>query len=228
LKAIIGNIFGDKKLGDSKNRLVIPAYSDTIPGPYIFKTAHNERLRNDYKLSAVDVAMATSAAPAYFSKHQIKSGQELVDGGVWANNPIGVAALEAACILNWDMRNVHILSLGTTANITTYPRNGGLISLIRDRKIVKLLLDGQAHTSLATAKLLLGGPEAEGRIIREEVLLEKEYYKMDDTSKVNILEGLANEKVRHTLPKIQKTFFSEKVDTFKPIYNLNEEEKNAK
>jgi len=218
LKEALSEVFGNERLGDSKNRLVIPAYSDSRAGPYIFKTAHNERFRNDYKTSAVDIAMATSAAPAYFPKYQIKTGEELVDGGVWANNPTGVAALEAACVLGWKMDKLHILSLGCTSNITTYPRHGGLISLISDRKIVKLLLDGQAHTSMATAKLLLGGPESVGRIIREEVLLEKDYYQMDDTSKVNILEGLANEQVRHRLPKIEKTFFSSKVEPFIPIH----------
>lgn len=221
LRQELTTVLGNKKLGHSKNRLVIPVYSDTLPGPYLFKTAHHPRLRNDYKQLAVDVAMATSAAPTYFSKHQIATGEELIDGGVWANNPIGVAALEAACVLNWEMSNVHILSLGCTTNITTYPRHGGLLSL-SGGKIVKLLLDGQSHVSTATAKLLLGGPEADGRIIRQEVMLEKDYYKLDDTTKVLSLEGLTRQQVRHTLPKIEKTFFSSTVKPFIPEYEVLE------
>lgn len=219
LQSAITDILGNKRLGESKSRLVIPAYSDTLPGPYLFKTAHHARLRSDYKQMAVDVALATSAAPTYFSKHQIATGEELIDGGVWANNPIGVAALEAACVLNWDMSNVHILSLGCTANITTYPRHGGLLSL-SGGKIAKLLIDGQSHVSTATAKLLLGGPESEGRIIRQEVMLEKDYFKLDDTSKVNSLEGLSRQQARHTLPKIEKTFFSNPVQPFIPEYEV--------
>jgi patatin-like phospholipase/acyl hydrolase len=220
LRKELSAVFGNKELGLSKNRLVIPAYSDTLPGPYLFKTAHHQRLRNDYKLPAVDVALATSAAPTYFSKHQIHTGEELIDGGVWANNPIGVAALEAACILNWDMDKVHILSLGCTSSVTTYSRHGGIISLLWDGRIVKLLLDGQSHVSDATAKLLLGGPEAEGRIIRQEIMLEKDYFKMDDTTKVHSLEGLASQQARHTLPKIEGTFFSSPAMPFKPIHEV--------
>ncbi len=217
LKAELTEILGDQHLGDSKNRLVIPAYSDSLPGPYLFKTAHHERLRSDYKQVAVDVALATSAAPTYFPKHQIATGEELIDGGVWANNPIGVAALEAACILGWDMDNVHILSLGCTTDITTYPRHGGLLSL-SGGKIVKLLLDGQSHVSTATAKLLLGGPTAEGRIIRQEAVLEKDYFKLDDVTKVASLKGLSRQEARHTLPKIEKTFFTSPIEPFIPEY----------
>lgn len=221
LREELSAIFGQKKLGHSKNRLVIPAYSDTLPGPYLFKTAHHQRLKNDYKELATDVAMSTSATPAYFSKHQIVTGEELIDGGVWANNPIGVAALEAACVLNWEMDKVHILSLGCTSSITTYPRHGGIISLMWGGKIVKLLLDGQSHVSTATAKLLLGGPEAEGRIIRQEVMLEKDYYNMDDTNKVHSLEGLARQQSRHTIPKIEKMFFSSPAMPFNPLYEVH-------
>lgn len=219
---IISSAFGAKKLGHSKTRLVIPAYSDIIPGPYLLKTAHHPRFKSDYKQPAVDVAMATSAAPSYFSKYQMSTGEELVDGGVWANNPIGVAALEAACVLSWNMKNVHILSLGCTSSITTYPSHGGFISLLRGGRIIKLLLDGQSHVAIATAKLLLGGPESEGRIIREEVMLEKDYFKMDDTRKVQLLEGLARQQVRHTLPKIEGTFFSSPVIPFIPEYEVKE------
>ncbi|MCE7886666.1 MAG: patatin [Alphaproteobacteria bacterium PRO2] len=223
LHAELENIFGTKKLGHSHARLVIPAYSDSPPGPHLFKTAHHARLRNDYLQSAVDVALATSAAPTYFPKHQLATGEELVDGGVWANNPIGVAALEAACMLGWDMHNVHILSLGCTSTITTYPRHGGLLSF-GGGKIVKLLLDGQSHISMATAKLLLGGPESQGRIIRQEVPLEKDYFKLDDTRKILSLEGLSRKCVRVALPQLEKVFFSAPADPFNPMYKVPENE----
>lgn len=219
LRSALEEVLGSQKLGDSRTRLVIPAYSDTLPGPYLFKTAHHPRLRSDYKQPAVDVAMATAAAPTYFSKHQMPTGEELVDGGVWANNPMGVAALEAACVLKWDMKNVHILSLGCTSNITTYPRQGGLLSL-SGGKIAKLLMDGQSHVSVATTKLLLGGPEADHRIIRQEVTLEKNYFKLDDVEKILTLEGLSRQQARHTIPKLENTFFSTFVEPFKPEYEV--------
>ena len=42
-----------------------------------------------------------------------KSSVELVDGGVWANNPVGAAAIEAIGLLGWPAGKLKILSLGT-------------------------------------------------------------------------------------------------------------------
>jgi uncharacterized protein len=46
----------------------------------------------------VDVAMATSAAPAYFAAAYVDC-HRLVDGGVWANNPSVVGITEAVSTL---------------------------------------------------------------------------------------------------------------------------------
>ena len=48
--------------------------------------------------------MATAAAPTFLKPHMTESAVELVDGGVWANNPIGVAAIEAIGMLGWPGR----------------------------------------------------------------------------------------------------------------------------
>jgi patatin-like phospholipase/acyl hydrolase len=65
-KALI-DCFGDKHLADSKKRLVIPSYNISNDDVYLFKTSHHERLRRDYKVPVWKVAMATSAAPTFFS-----------------------------------------------------------------------------------------------------------------------------------------------------------------
>jgi hypothetical protein len=53
--------FGDKKLGDSKKRLVIPAYNLGQDKVRVFKTPHHKRLTTDWQIPAWKVAMATSA-----------------------------------------------------------------------------------------------------------------------------------------------------------------------
>ena len=57
--------FKDKRFGDSNKRLVIPSYNVGADDVYVFRTAHHERLRRDYKVAAWKVAMATSAAPTF-------------------------------------------------------------------------------------------------------------------------------------------------------------------
>src|SRR5262249_14743007 len=114
LKEALTAQFGTRKLGESKTRLVIPSLNLETGEVHIYKTSHHPRLELDYRESAVDVAMATAAAPTYFPVHRAATGLGLIDGGTWANNPTGVAAVEAISILGWPAEDLRILSLGCT------------------------------------------------------------------------------------------------------------------
>ena len=81
LRTELTQIFGDRKLGESETRLVIPAYHPDEQGIYVFKTAHHSRLEIDYRVTTIDVALATAAAPVFFPAHRLPSGSHLVDGG---------------------------------------------------------------------------------------------------------------------------------------------------
>ena len=74
---------------DSKKRLVIPSLNLENGEVYIYKTAHHPRLERDHKEKVVDVALATASAPTYFPTHRSPRGTPLIDGGMWANNPVG-------------------------------------------------------------------------------------------------------------------------------------------
>src|SRR5207253_2507403 len=86
LKRALQRVLGDRLLGQSSKRLVIPAYDLVRDNVHLFKTPHHPRLLRDWRLPMVDVALATSAAPTYFPA-TIVDGIALIDGGVWANNP---------------------------------------------------------------------------------------------------------------------------------------------
>lgn len=114
LRETIEHIVGvDTKMMDLKRATVIPAVNLTKGGPKVFKTGHHERFVLDWRLSAVDVALATSAAPTYFPIHRI--GEELfADGGLFANSPDLIALHEAEHFLGVDVADISLLSIGTT------------------------------------------------------------------------------------------------------------------
>lgn len=83
LRDALHGALGDRKLGEARTRLVIPAWHPQTQGVYIFKTAHHPRLRTDYKELAIDAALATAAAPTYFAQHVTANDVGLADGGMF-------------------------------------------------------------------------------------------------------------------------------------------------
>lgn len=87
LRTALKTVFGEKRLGDSTRRLVIPSLDIAKGEVHIWKTAHHPRFQTDYRASMVDVALATAAAPTYFPTHRLASGIPLVDGGDMGKQP---------------------------------------------------------------------------------------------------------------------------------------------
>jgi uncharacterized protein len=95
LESALTEVLGDRLLGESRCRLVIPSYDVVSNDVHVFKTAHDKRFRQDYKRRAVEVLLAATAAPTYFARSITEKGEQLVDGGVWANCPAVVGIAEA-------------------------------------------------------------------------------------------------------------------------------------
>lgn len=98
LRKALENIFGHKTLANSKCLLCIPAFSLTDGRPFIFKYDHSEgNLSRDNGTRYVDVALATSAAPAYLPIVSLASYnyKQFIDGGVCANNPTLIGVMES-------------------------------------------------------------------------------------------------------------------------------------
>jgi patatin-like phospholipase/acyl hydrolase len=112
----------EPRLGDCKTDVCIPIY-DLIKGnPSVLKTKYHKAFERDYHIPAYQAAMATSAAPTYFSPYTSeytdlngtkKDFVNKVDGGVMANNPTLVAVLEALKAFKVDLSDLEILSIGT-------------------------------------------------------------------------------------------------------------------
>jgi patatin-like phospholipase/acyl hydrolase len=102
-------VFQEKKLGHAKTRLLITTYDAVAGRIYLMKTAHHEWFKYDYQQSAVEVALATSAAPTFFDFVQFEGhGKTLyLDGGVWANNPALAAVCEAYHFLKVPLDHIN-------------------------------------------------------------------------------------------------------------------------
>jgi hypothetical protein len=218
LRRALEDVIGQRRLGESRTRLVIPAWHPVLERVYIYKTAHHPRLETDYKQPAIDAAMATAAAPTFLKPHLTESFVELIDGGVWANNPMGVAAIEAIGTLGWPGDRLKILSIGTIADAGKLPRLRGKLPMAPS--ITRLFMAGQAHSAFGTAKIITGDVHHRKAIWRIEQMAPEGRYSLDNTARISEMRDRAFAEAREQLPELRRHFLGEPADEFVPCYRL--------
>jgi len=127
LQAELEGVFGDALLNDACKRLVIPSFEGRYGEPFLYKTPHHPDYQNDRHKTFAQVALHTTAAPSYYPGVD-HDGYVMIDGGVWANNPVMNALVDALACYDVPRENVRILSLGTgdaTFSVDERARNGG-------------------------------------------------------------------------------------------------------
>lgn len=169
--------FGERLLGDSDARLVIPAFMMPKTEIAVFKTDHHPDFERDWKTPAWKVARATSAAPTYLKGHEDEMSRRIfIDGGVWANNPVMVALVDALTAYDVQRDQIEVLSIGTgNPPFQLNPRAvfGGLVAW---REIIKAAMFLTTDNATAQAMLLLG-PE---RCLRVEPKGDAAFIELDD------------------------------------------------
>lgn len=214
LKLALKEVFKDARLGDSTSRLVIPSLDLDTGKVYIHKTAHHDRFGTDYQRTVVDVALSIASAPTYFPPHIMPSGSPLIDGGVWANNPTGLAVVEAIGVLKWPASELQILSIGcTSAPIGNHHGWGGLAYWAV--RAVDLFMHAQDSASLGTASILTSHEQ----IVRIDPIVSPKKYKLDGWKAAVSLQGLGSSYAREQFP-LTKHFFDTKVSSFNSYYKL--------
>jgi len=218
LRQALQSKFGERRLGESGTRLVIPATNLETGEVHVYKTPHHPRFDRDYLEKAVDVALATAAAPTYFPTHRTAASVPLIDGGVWAINPVGVAAVEAVGVLDWPRESIKILSLGCTSE----PMDFGLA-----RKVglglgpwavngVQVFLAAQSSGALGTAYVLAG----HDNVVRVNPTVPRGRFGMDKLSEIPSLQGLGESEARKALPRLREMFFYGPKEPFEPFHRL--------
>lgn len=213
LRQALESTFGRKLLGESRQRLIIPSFSANTGKIYVYKTPHHTRFQSDWRQSAVEVALATSAAPTYFPPYITRSYIAHLDGGMWANNPTGNAVVEAVGILEQDRSQIRVLSLGCTCIAQSFAiKDGGMFGW--RKKALDAAFSGQSFGSMGIAAVLIG----HHNIQRVDPTVEKGRFSLDNSASINDLEGLARETAREELPKFQGLFDHGPAPTFTPLY----------
>ena len=216
LEEAVRSAFGGGRVGDSETRLVIPAFDAQRGELYVFKTAHAERLAVDWRAGAVDVALATAAAPTYFAGRVMASGVGLIDGGIWANNPVGMAVVEAVGVLEWAYEDIRVLSLGCTEETLAFPLSGGLATFYG--RGVDMLMWGQSKCAIGTAKILLRDSATCKRLFRYDTRVPMGTFGMDTVEQMDRLRGIGFGSARSALPEVKKVFLERVREPFVPLH----------
>lgn len=146
LRTALTEFLGDMTLDQALHPLVIPSVNVTRSQTKVFKTPHGRASRGDEKVGAVDAAMATCAAPAYFPAVKI-NGELFADGGLFCVAPDQVALHEAEHFMGIPLKNVHMLSIGT-GTLGYQPAEGvgddaGAVGWLSDGRLLLTLISVQ-------------------------------------------------------------------------------------
>lgn len=217
--AALRKYFQDKRLGDSTKRLLIPAYDLSNDNVYLFRTAHHQNLRRDYKIAAWKIAKATSAAPTFFPCAREIDNLRLIDGGVWANNPSLVAIMEAYRMMNIPLSSIHLLSIGTLDEVSHRRKCldiGGKIAWALGNTVVDVIMRGQSIGATKHSEILLG----EDNVKRLNPRTASEEFSLDGIHKTDDLIAKASSHSRNLMPEFHEKFGSHQAPEFEPLYHL--------
>lgn len=157
LKGELLAIFGEAVLDHAKTRLVIPSFEGRFGEPFLYKTPHHPDYQKDRHKKFAHVALHTTAAPSYFAGVE-DDGYVMIDGGVWANNPVMNALVDVLACYDIPRENIRILSLGTgdaEFTVDERARSGG----VREWALMRAFsaaARAQSKNALGQAYLLAG------------------------------------------------------------------------
>lgn len=147
----------DPLLNDLRTNVCIPTFNGNDGAINVLKTKHHPEYRRDFKMPAYHAAMSSASAPVYFPPHSFQFKNEfgegtninMIDGGVFANNPSLIGIFEATDKLGIPIADISLLSLGTGQGKQIIKRSWRPKNvfdwLFPNPKLVDLVLDTQAQ-----------------------------------------------------------------------------------
>ena len=209
---------GTKLLGSSEKRLIIPAWNALTRKPKIYKTAHHKKHNQHHKIPAIEIALATSAAPHYFEEYTNPKGEQFLDGGLYAINPVMIAITEAVSQLGWNKDDIRVLSLGTTFEVRNKKRPWRINIYRYMNYQLETILEAQSSAALAMARHFTQDEIRGERVWRIDMPIAAKAYDIDETEDLAELEGLGRSLAKEKCHTLKKTFFQQPAQPFKPLY----------
>lgn len=214
ISAMLQKILGNKLFGESNNRLCIPAFDGTHSEVFVYKTPHHSDYKQDRYETMVNVGLATSAAPTFFRPFE-NGGYQLVDGGIWANNPIMLAVIEALICFDISPTQIDVLSIGCGEDpyfVTRARARFGGIWFWKDSIIAAMRLQSMAATN--QTRLLLGPPS----VARLLPPIHSPPIALDDWRRsVEVLPAEAKALVEQNGEQIRKKFLAHVAEPYVPV-----------
>lgn len=163
LRKVLSDFFSTKTLGEVKRPLIVPATDIGNGCVHVFKSAYHGDFVRDTNVPIADAVLASCSAPTYFDPFFLPQHGSylLADGGLWANNPALVAAIDAHKRLNIPLENINVLSIGTGVSKQFYApfqntrRHWGFLNAWKPSKFIAMLLNLQSASAGNMLKLLL-------------------------------------------------------------------------
>ena len=188
LKRVLDEYFGNIRISELHSNLLITSFDLETHQAHIFDSllAKSDRSK-DFEVRSV--CLATTAAPTYFPAAIVKNaeGKEftLVDGGIYANNPV-LLALKRAKKLYPTAEEYIIISIGTgeaEKKDHRYLANRGLVKW--GLEVTDVLMNNSTEY---TQKLIQDELENDKRMtyLRFQPTLHDDQMKMDNVSPANL------------------------------------------
>lgn len=241
LETLIKNTFSSKFdnkdpiIDNCYTRICIPVYDIKMGQLNVIKTRHHEKLIRDWQIPVYQVAMATAAAPTYFSPYTLSykgvSNKTIVennklDGGVCINNPVMVGYIEALNTLKIEPENLKILSIGTGVSrfsLNKSTRGWGILRWMMNTRLIDLFMQSQADVVDNQIKFFNQGVGKSTQLrfvytrIQHEFQLNKDSIAMDEfrTRKLRTLIAAAQDSFKKEGISIIDDFYKNKITPYK-------------
>jgi patatin-like phospholipase/acyl hydrolase len=211
---LLSETLGEKIFGESASRLCIPAFDGTHSEVFVYKTPHHADYKLDRFEKMINIGLATSAAPTFFQPFR-NGGYQMVDGGVWANNPVMLAVIEALICFDVAPSQIDVLSIGCGDDpYIVSPRQikfGGMW-FWKDAIFAAMRLQSLAATN--QARLLLGPAS----VVRLSPPMHSPSIDLDDWCRaVDLLPSDALSATDVHADRIKVVFFREVADAYLPV-----------
>jgi len=211
-------VFGDQVIDSAKVRLVIPSFDGLHGEPFIYKTPHHPDYQKDRHLKFSDVALHTSAAPTYYPG-VLNDGYIMIDGGIWANNPVMNAVVDVLACYDVPRENIRILTIGTGDDrftVTEAKRKGGLAHWAKTA--FAAASRAQSKNALGQAYLLVG----KNNVVRIEPPESSRPIPLDDFGRAHAeLPAAARALAESSGHLVLDKFLQYRADTFLKCDRLN-------